>query len=336
MSKRHLTNRQLKHLKHLHSKRLERAQRQQELIQETDIAGLGPERPGLLVAHHGATLIVENQDGILVSCKLRQNLGTLVTGDDVIWQPIDDTTGVVVACLPRRSELTRPDKNGSKPIVANVTQMLIVVSYSPLPQATTLDRYLVLAKAHGIVPLIVLNKIDLPCNQREAELIEKLNAYPALGYPVYKISTVTKEGLSPLINALKNQSTIVVGQSGVGKSSLLSALLPKVTIRTQALSQKNRLGQQTTTSTTLYHLPQEGTLIDSPGIHQFNLQHFTPIMIFQGFPEFIPFLGQCKFRNCEHKQEPGCALIAAVQLGELREFRLKNYLQILADQDEWL
>lgn len=336
MSKRHLTNRQLKHLKHLQSKRLERAQRQEELIQDTDTTGLGPERPGLLVAHYGATLIVESQDGTLVPCRLRQNLGALVTGDDVIWQPIDNTTGVVVASLPRRSELTRPDKHGSRSIVANVDQMLIVISYSPLPQAATLDRYLVLAKAHGINPLIALNKIDLPLNKREADLVERLKAYPSLGYPVFKISTKTQEGLPQLIDALKNHSTIVLGQSGVGKSSLLSTLLPDVTIRTQALSQKSRLGQQTTTATTLYHLPQGGTLIDSPGIHQFNLHHFTPSMIFQGFPEFASHLGQCKFRNCEHKQEPGCALTAAVQSGDLREFRLNNYHQILADKDEWL
>lgn len=336
MSKRHLTRRQLKHLKHLHSKRLERAQRQQELIQETDTAGLGPERPGLLVAHYGATLIIESPEGSLVPCSLRQNLGTLVTGDNVIWQAIDDTRGVVIASLPRRTELTRPDKQGSRPIVANVDQMLIVLAYSPLPQATTLDRYLVLAKSHGISPLVALNKIDLPAEKGGADLVKRLESYPSLGYPVFKISTQTQEGLPPLIAALKDHSTLVVGQSGVGKSSLLSALLPDVTIRTQALSQKNRLGQQTTTATTLYHLPQGGSLIDSPGIHQFNLHHFSPSMIFEGFTEFSHYRGHCKFRNCEHKHEPGCALIAAVQQGELRDFRLDNYHKILADKDQWL
>lgn len=334
MGKRHLTNRQLKHLKHLQSKRLERAQTQQELTQDPDNAGLGPEQPGLLVAHYGKTLIVENQNGNLIPCGLRQNLGTLVTGDNVIWQAIDESSGVVVAGQPRQSVITRFNKQGEKPIVANVDQMLILISHSPLPQPTTLDRYLVLAKRYGITPLIGLNKIDLPVKKDENLLLERLAVYPSLGYPVFKVSTKTGEGLPALIEALKSHSTIVVGQSGVGKSSLLRALIPDLTIRTQELSQKNRLGQQTTTATTLYHLPQSGLLLDSPGIHQFNLNHFSPLMIFEGFPEFSALQGHCKFRNCEHKHEPGCALLNAVATGKIHDFRLNNYHRILEDLDQ--
>jgi len=336
MGKRHLTNRQLKQLKHLQAKRLERAERHQELTQDTDNAGLSPEQPGLLIAHYGTTLIVESQAGALFQCRLRQNLGTLVTGDEVIWQAIDDSTGVVVAGLPRRSVMTRPDKQGAKPFVANVEQMLIIIAASPLPHPTTLDRYLVLAESCKINPLIALNKIDLALNENSTVLVNQLNYYETLGYPVFKLSVKTQQGLEALITSLIKHTTIVVGQSGVGKSSLLSTLIPDSFIRTQALSQKNKLGQQTTTATTLYHLPQGGDIIDSPGIHQFNLHHFSPEKILAGFKEFSAYLGHCKFRNCEHRNEPGCALINATNEGNIPPFRLENYHRIITDRDQRL
>jgi len=334
MGKRHLTSRQLKQLKHLQAKRLERAERLQERAPETHNTALSPEQPGLLIAHYGTTLIVESQAGALFRCRLRQNLGTLVTGDQVIWQAIDENTGVVVAGLPRRSVITRFNKQGAKPFVANVEQMLILIALSPLPHPTTLDRYLTLAESFKIRPLIAINKMDLPLNEDSIALIKQLNYYESLGYPLFKLSISAQQGLNELKSLLLNNTTIVVGQSGVGKSSLLNHLIPNRLIRTQALSEKHKLGQQTTTATTLYHLPEGGDILDSPGIHQFNLHHFSSTAILEGFREFRPFLGHCKYRNCEHEHEPGCALLTATKAGKIAPFRLENYHRIIHDEEQ--
>lgn len=302
--------------------------------QDTDNRILSPEQTGLLIAHYGNTLIVESQAGVLYRCHLRQNLSALVTGDNVIWQATDDKTGVVVGGLPRRSVMMKPDRRGVKPFVANVDQMIIMVAHTPSPHPTTLDRYIVFAESSHIHPLIVFNKIDLPTTKSMEELVEKLNYYQSLGYQVFKCSVKTLEGIEDLKSSLNKHTTIVAGQSGVGKSSLLNFLIPDSEIRTQMLSQKNKLGQQTTTATTLYHLPEGGDVIDSPGIHQFNLHHFTPKMIQAGFKEFLPYVGQCKFRNCEHKNDPGCAWVDAVRQGKVAPFRLENYHQLLTDKDQ--
>lgn len=271
----------------------------------------------------------------MISCHVRQNLGPIVVGDEVTWEAVNEGKGVVSGIKPRRTTLMRSDRHGEKPLAANVDHLLIMLAPSPAPHTTTLDRYLVLAEHYKIQPLIGVNKIELLCDHR-SEYLDRLRFYTDLGYPVFYFSLKTKENLNALMEYLRNKRTIVLGQSGVGKSSLLKTLIPDATIRTQSLSNKTKTGQQTTSTTTLYHLPQGGDLIDSPGIHQFNLNHLLPSMIIQGFKEFIPYLNQCKFRNCEHKQEPGCALLTALAQKKIHDFRLNNFRSILADQDEWI
>lgn len=282
---------------------------------------------GLLVANYGNTFIVESQEGMLIPCHMRQKLGTLVTGDDVEWEMIDDEKGVVTALYPRRALINRYDKQGEKPFVANLDQLLILLAPSPKPHPTTLDRYLVLAEHCDIQPLIGINKIDL-LTQDEAQNFSHLSFYRDLGYPVFYFSAKTRAGLSELINTFPNKRTLMVGQSGVGKSSLLQSLVPDLSIRIQELSVKTRQGQQTTTTTTLYHLPENGELIDSPGIHQFNLTHLSLDVLLKGFREFVPYLHQCKFRDCEHQHEPGCALQKALQEGLIQKYRWDNFQKI--------
>lgn len=332
MAKRRFSLHQLKRLKEIQSERLARAKNK---VADTspDIA-LGPEQKGLLITHNSTMVIVERCDGGLVSCTLRQNLGVLVAGDNVIWQPIDDKTGVVIACEPRRSVIIRPDARGTKPIVANVDLMVIVVAVVPKPQRTTIDRYLILAALMKINPLIVVNKADLIKVDEDQELLTQLKIYEKLGYPVIRISTKTKLGLDELSTTLKDINSILVGQSGVGKSSLLNTLVPDAKTQTNSLSLENSQGRQTTSASKLYHLPGGGNLIDSPGIHQFNLRHFSQSEILQGFKEFQPFLTQCQFRNCEHAHEPNCGLIKAVESGEIAAGRLRNYHAILLDHEE--
>lgn len=330
MGKRRLTSAQIKRLKNIQARRLTRANNE-TLIQGTSDPSLGSEQPGLLIAHYGTTLIVESQDGKLIRCALRQNLGTLVTGDNVIWQSTSPDTGVVVACQPRRSVITRPDVRRTKPIVANVDLMVVVVALAPLPQQTTLDRYLILAQMMQVQALILVNKCDLLATHEHQALLKRLTIYDQLGYPSIQISSKTQLGFPALQEALQNITSILVGQSGVGKSSLLNSLIPDAKAQTNALSQDDKLGRHTTTASTLYHLPAGGNLIDSPGIHQFNLRHFTQEEILKEFKEFSPFLGKCKFRNCLHLHEPECALIHAVRDGKIASFRLENYHAILLD-----
>ncbi|MGE3320039.1 MAG: small ribosomal subunit biogenesis GTPase RsgA [Candidatus Berkiella sp.] len=329
MTKGRLTRQQLERQKKIQAERQKRA-KQSEQSAELKVSGLSPEQPGLLVAHYGTTLIVENQDGQLFQCKLRQNLGTLVTGDEVVWQPIDESTGIVVACLDRRSVITKPYKYGTKPVVANVDLMIVVLALLPKPQATSIDRYLIMAHSLALPVVIVVNKWDLVDGTEQSALEERLAAYQALGYATIKVSTKTKLGIAELAASLKHHASILVGQSGVGKSSLLRTLIPDAKVHIQTLSHNDRLGRQTTTASSLYHLPGGGHIIDSPGIHQFKVEHFSAANILAGYPEFSPFLGQCQFRNCEHRNEPGCALIDAVQKKLIPGFRLDNYHTLLA------
>lgn len=331
MGKRRLNNRQMTRQKSLQAKRLARAQGPMAPAQDTINQNLGPEQPGLLIAHYGNTLIVENQAGQLFCCGLRQNLGTLVTGDHIIWQQIDEKAGIVVACKPRHSTITRPDRRSTKPVVANVDLILIVTALEPLPKQTTLDRYLIIAENLRLPAMIVVNKADLPDKPSHQILHDKLTVYQQMGYPWMEVSSKTNLGLAALEEALQGKTSILMGQSGVGKSSLLNALVPSAKVQTQELSKIHRFGRHTTTASRLYHLENGGNIIDSPGIHEFKLQHLSKTAIQQGFKEFRPYLGHCKFRNCEHAHEPGCALQEALNIGKIAPFRLENYHIIISE-----
>lgn len=333
MAKRGFTSAQMRRLKNFQALRVERAQHKKNL-DDVDTSNLGSEQHGLLITHYSVAVIVQSDDGRFFTCSLRQNLSALVPGDHVVWQAIDENTGVVVACQPRRSVILRQLASGTKPIVANVDLMVIVVALAPAPQATTIDRYLILAQMMKLNTLIVINKIDISSTQEHEELLQQARVYETLGYRVIRVSTTRGDGIDELRHALKDLSSIVVGQSGVGKSSLLNALVPHAAAQTNTLSQRDKFGRQTTSASKLYALPHGGNLIDSPGIHQFSLHHFSKEQILSGYKEFSPYLGTCQFRNCLHANEPNCALKKAVQEQSIAAFRLQNYHQILLDHEE--
>jgi len=332
-NKRHLTRRQRFRIDKIQSERTQRAQRKQEQAQLALEGGeLGAEQNGRVIAHFGQALDIEAADGQVVRCHLRANLPTLVTGDKVIWRENATDSGVVVACEPRQSELCRPDNTGRlRPIAANIDQLLIVFAPLPTPHANLLDRYLIAAEQAGIAPLLLLNKADLPEALRLAPL---LALYQELGYPLLKLSAHSGEGIQALAERLHGKASVFVGQSGVGKSSLVNRLLPEAQRAIGELSGAAGKGTHKTSSARLFHLPSGGDLIDSPGIREFGLTHVSRAEVEAGFIEFRPLLGHCRFRDCKHQTEPGCALLAALAEGHISEQRMHSYRQIVAGLPE--
>lgn len=284
---------------------------------------------GLLIANHGSALIVEGLSGRIFRCTMRQNLGILVCGDRVIWQPCGSREGVVVAVEQRRSLLTRPDFNGRpKPMAANLDQGFVVIAPRPVFNEFLIDRYLVALSAIGLESVLVMNKVDLLGTADLTDSKARLRVYQRIGYRLLLVSTRSAQGLSELRNRLQGRTSILLGQSGVGKSSLTKALLPDREIRIRALSDATGRGTHTTTSAMLYHLPDGGDLIDSPGVRSFNPGVMSATDLDQGFVELRPYLGSCRFSDCSHSIEPGCALLAAVAGGEIDARRLQSYRQL--------
>lgn len=333
MNKRRLTRRQAWRVQKIQEERLRRAERRAAALPSGEEAFGGPERLGRIVANYGALLEVEDEAGGLHRCASRQNLGLPVVGDEVVWQAGREGLGVVTAIRHRRSVLARPDVSGEmKPLAANVDQILVVAA--PLPRYDTdlINQYLVAAEATGIRPVIVLNKIDLLDAERE-QLNADLAPYSAVGYRLIRASTVARHGLDELITELHGRVSVFVGQSGVGKSSLVHALIPEAEIRIGDLTEAAH-GRHTTSAARLYPLDGGGAVIDSPGVRAFRLWAMTREQLAQGFPEFRPFLGQCRFRDCRHEAEPGCALRAAAEENRISQERLASFQRIALDIEQ--
>ncbi|HHQ4923442.1 TPA: small ribosomal subunit biogenesis GTPase RsgA, partial [Aeromonas veronii] len=224
--------------------------------------------------------------------------------------------------------------DGVKPIAANIDQIIIVSAVMPEFSTNIVDRYLVAAEDVEIRPLIVLNKVDMLDDAARARIESQLETYRKLNYEVLLVSCESGEGLDELKAALTDKISIFVGQSGVGKSSLTNALMPGLGVLTGEISENSGLGQHTTTTARLYHFPSGGDLIDSPGIREFALWHLEADRITWCFVEFRDYLGGCKFRDCTHKDDPGCALRAAVDAGAISADRFHNYHRILETMQE--
>ena len=285
---------------------------------------LGPEQTGLLVAHFGANVEIEDVNGKRYPCNLRQNLGDLVVGDQVIYQLDKNKTGIVVGLHPRKTILAKPNERGKlRPIAANVDQIIVVIAAKPKTPREVLDSYLVAAHALHVNVAILYNKSDLLSDDSGI-----LDTYKAAGYETFTSSTVSSHGLNDLKTHLTGRASVFVGQSGVGKSSLISALIPKSKVAVGSLTEKG-FGAHTTTTARLYHLPGQGQLIDSPGIREFGLWHMEHKDIADGFIEFAKYKSQCKFRNCLHCNEPHCAVKQAAERGDISKERLQSYYRVI-------
>lgn len=302
-------------------------------------------RTGLIIGNYGATLQVEDSEGEVHRCTARKKVEPLVCGDRVRWQATENDEGVIVALEPRRTLLVRPDARGQlKPMAANVDQLVIVTAPrrpaqdEPDKAAAAmqsiddqlLDRYLVAAVLCGIEALIVINKSDFFTDTGRDHAEQLAKCYRAIGHRVLFTAAKFGEGLAPLFDALAHKVSVISGQSGVGKSSLAKALHPKGEIRIGEVSSGSGAGRHTTTMAALYHIEGGGDLIDSPGVRDFGLWQVNRSELARGYIEFGPHAQHCRFRDCSHTGEPGCAVETAAQRDEINPRRLANYRLIAA------
>ncbi len=329
MSRRRLSQRQIERIRTIQERRRSKlSERAQQALEENDEEEV---REGLVVARHGANLAVADSDRRVVHCLTRQNIGHPVCGDEVVWQPSAANRGVVTALLERRSVLSRPDYSGrEKPLAANITQLVVVISPRPEPSEYLIDQYLVAAEQIGVSALLAVNKTDLLQGAAAQAFLERFTPYRRIGYPLVPISAHREHGLDRLVEALKAQTNILVGQSGVGKSSLIQALLPDLEIQVGCLSKATGLGRHTTSTATWYRLPAGGALIDSPGVRSFRLSRLDFTTLEHGYRELRPHIGHCRFADCHHNREPGCAVKAALERGEIDPRRLESFLHMAA------
>jgi ribosome biogenesis GTPase len=329
MPRRRLSERQRERIRSIQERRRRRLEERTERVLDELDEGLP--RSGLVIARHGANLAVEDEGGRVRHCLARQNIGHPVCGDRVVWQTSGDDRGVVTAILERRTVLSRPDCSGhEKPLASNVTQMVVVLAPRPEPSEYLLDQYLAAAELIGVSPLIAFNKTDLLDSGGLARQKERLAPYRSIDYQVLWLSLRDGSGIPALTERLCGETSILLGQSGVGKSSLVKALLPDREVQIGRLSKATGLGRHTTSATTLYRLRCGGRLIDSPGVRSFRLAVDERAQLERGFREIAPLIGGCRFANCRHAQEPGCAVKRAVASGRLHPKRMASFLHMAA------
>lgn len=285
---------------------------------------------GRVVVSHGQGCLVEVAADQLLYCRHQRRIGRLVCNDLVEVAVEEAGLGVIQQRRPRSNLIERADFRGKpRPLAANLGVMMIVIAAEPEPDVHLIDAYLALASCLDIVPLIVVNKSDLGTPPDTI-----LTLYRDLGVTLVHTSTLTGIGITTLRERLFDTTGILLGQSGVGKSSLVNAMLPDRNARTQALSAASGQGRHTTSETTLYRLGDHGGLIDSPGVRILRLDHLSDHDIEAGFPDICRHLGRCRFRDCTHRSEPGCALLAALASGAVRASRLISLQRLTAERQQ--
>lgn len=289
--------------------------------------------PGLVTKAAGGFFFVHHR-GRTYRCVARGRLrraGRIVVGDRVWFRPLGAEEGVVEAVEPRRRELVKPaagDPSRLQVLAANVDQACVVFACArPDPEPQAVDRFLALAEACGLRPLVCFNKRDLG-NARELRAL-----YRSVGYPVVWVSARTGEGLDSLRDALKGQVSVFVGPSGVGKTSLLNALNPQARLKVGELGRAGR-GRHTTTAAELVPVGEDAFVVDTPGVDVLAFVHLDPDAVRRAFPEIRRLGAGCAFPDCTHREEPGCAVREAAARGEVAPSRLASYLALLREAEE--
>ena len=283
---------------------------------------------GLVTAAWRRHYAVRLADGRTIKCLLRGRGLGVACGDRVSVAPMADDEGAIHAILPRGTLLFRSDAHREKLIAANVTQVLGIVAPEPPYDDELVQRWIVAAESNGCAFALIANKSDLP---GYAKLGPRLDACRALGYPVVTVSA--KGDVSTVRALVADQRSVMIGQSGMGKSTLINAIAPGAQARVGDVSGALRAGRHTTSETTLYTLDGEAWIVDSPGMKEFGLAHLSAAAIMQGFVDLRAFAGRCRFRDCRHGAEPGCAVQEAAARGEVKPWRVALLQRLLAESE---
>lgn len=300
---------------------------------------------GLVLKSTGSWYEVETSKGI-ISCRLIGKFRTkgikstnpIAVGDHVEVSLEEDSTGVIQQIQNRKNYIIRKSVNLSKQvhiIASNIDIALLVISLkSPHTSLGFIDRFLVTAEAYDIPTTIVVNKIDLLTDDELGELFDLKCIYEDIGYPVIEASTKTGLGIKKIEAALKDKVCLLSGHSGVGKSTIINKIDPLLSLKTQEVSESHNKGQHTTTFAEMFALQMGGYIIDTPGIKGFGLVDMAKAEIQDYFPEILAIKENCKFNNCVHENEPGCAVKSAVENGDISEHRYYNYINLINDDDQ--
>ncbi|GAA0201573.1 small ribosomal subunit biogenesis GTPase RsgA [Kangiella japonica] len=297
---------------------------------------LGPEEHGIVISRFGQQVDIADQDFNTIRCFLRRAKEVPVVGDKATFQRQDKlNTGVLVRFEERKSLLKRPTPHhGIKPVAANIDLIALLLAPELGFSEMLLDRYLVAAESSNIPVWLIFNKWDLLDEQEKDEIQKRLQTYKDIGYPIYFISAKHGHKVEQLVEDLRGKQLLLAGQSGVGKSTLIKYLFPDLDVATADISENSGLGTHTTTASRLYRLDQETFLVDSPGVREFGLWHLEDHDIQQGFIEIYKIAENCKFRDCKHIKEPGCAVLEAAKNGEIAPSRMKNYHHLIQNYDQ--
>jgi len=279
---------------------------------------------GTVEAAFGREALVRSHDGVLLRASARNRRVQAVCGDRVMLSAIQGDQAVIDSVEPRRSEFARASEHRVKVIAANLTQVVILVACEPSFDDELVCRLLIAAERSRLAALVVLNKVDLVDRYEEAR--GKLAAFSGIGYSCVELSA--KFDASPLRPHLTGQRSLLVGQSGMGKSTLLKSLVPDAEVRTREISRHLDAGRHSTTACRLYALDNDSEVVDSPGIAEFGLSGIRVRDLAGAFPEFAVHAARCKFHDCRHQSEPACAVRAAAEQGQIHPRRFALYRRI--------
>jgi len=298
---------------------------------------------GLVIKSTGSWFTVRKQDGLVINCKIKgsfrtrgiRNTNPVAVGDHVNLM-IDGNHGIIQEIAPRKNYIIRKSPNLSKEtqiIAANIDQALLVVTFV-FPKLSTefIDRFLVTAEAYRIPSILIFNKTDLYGEQKMEELRMIKSVYEGAGYKTIKISAVERINLEKIKDLMKGKISLIAGQSGVGKSTILNAIDPNLNLRTENISRSHKTGKHTTTFAEMHFLGFGGSVIDTPGIKGFGLVDFEKEEIYHYFPEIFKASKNCEYNNCSHTHEMNCAVKNSLENGIISETRYRNYIRILEDK----
>ena len=302
---------------------------------------------GLVIKNTGSWYVVKTDDGKEINCKIKGNFrlkwirttNPVAVGDTVLILPNNDGSAFITKIDERKNYIIRRSSNLSKEahiIAANVDQALLIVTLAhPVTSTTFVDRFLATAEAYRIPATIIVNKIDLLCDEEDKEYLEAwCYLYRSIGYNVIEVSAATGEGIDKLKESLEDKITLLSGNSGVGKSTIINQIIPGLNLRTAEISSTHDTGMHTTTFSEMFPLPQGGYLIDTPGVKGFGTIDFDRHEVAHFFPEIFEISQDCRFGNCTHTHEPGCAVLSAVEEARISQSRYNSYLSILEDSSD--